>query len=64
MNHGNKYTMKKTQYKVAVALMGLLLGTKPLDAASLDEVFRSFHTADLPARNSGIRGQGSVVKFQ
>lgn len=36
--------MKKTQYKVSVALMGLLLGMRPLCAASLDEVFRSFHT--------------------
>ena len=44
MNHGNKYTMKNTQYKVAVVLTGLLLGMQPLCAASLDEVFRSFHT--------------------
>ena len=35
--------MKNTQYTVAV-LTVLLLGMCPIDAASLDEVFRSFHT--------------------
>ena len=36
--------MKKNQSKVVIALTGLLLGTQPLCAASLDDVFRSFHT--------------------
>ena len=36
--------MKKNQSKLAIALTGLLLGAQPLCAASLDDVFRSFHT--------------------
>ena len=43
-NTKDKYTMRKNQYKVALILAVLMLGTKPLDAAALDEVFRSFHT--------------------
>lgn len=43
-NTKDKYTMRKNQYKVVLILAALMLGTKPLDAASLDEVFRSFHT--------------------
>jgi len=40
----DKHTMKKNQFKIMIALTGLVLGVRPLVAAPLDDVFRSFHT--------------------
>ncbi len=55
MNYGNKFTMKNTQYKVVLILAVLILGAKSLDAAALDEVFRSFHTV-MGVTNISMRG--------